>query len=214
MSHLVGTSLSRSRNKNLLAASALSLLVSLLPIPARAALDWTEDMESLINVVLAGASKTIGKKAGAGPVQWTWCDNTYYDSRSNLICLEQDFMKQLSKVGDAAVSFVVAHEYAHHIQFTKSQLIAKAQRNTMRIELQADCFAGVILASIPNISFDKEDTKNMIVAAALLGDKEFDSHSHHGAGENRALALRSGLRFGSTKGKVKDAYYKMFCLQK
>ena len=83
----------------------------------------------------------------------------------------------------------------------------------MRIELQADCFAGVILASIPNISFDKEDITKMIVAASLLGDKEFDSHDHHGAGENRALALRSGLRFGGSKGQVKDAYYKMFCLQ-
>ncbi len=84
----------------------------------------------------------------------------------------------------------------------------------MRMELQADCFAGVILASIPNLSFNKKDVENMIVAAALLGDKEYDHVQHHGAGENRALALRSGLRFGSTKGKVKDAYYKMFCLQK
>ena len=114
---------------------------------------------------------------------------------------------------DDELAFVVAHEYAHHVQFAKSQLIAKAQGNTMRTELQADCFAGVILASIPTISFDKEDVKHMVIAAALLGDKEFDSPDHHGGGENRALALRSGLRFGGTKGKVKDAYYKMFCLQ-
>ena len=33
-----------------------------------------------------------------------------------------------------------------------------------------------------------------------IDHEEFDSHDHHGAGENRALALRSGLRFGGSKG--------------
>ncbi len=198
----------------LISASLLFGLMSIIPLPTKAALDMTDDIESLIETVLDGAVNSMGKAAGAGPVQWNWCDNTYYDARSKFICLEPKFIKQLSEIGEASIAFVVAHEYAHHIQFTKSKLIAKAQRNTMRIELQADCFAGVILASIPNISFDKDDTKDMILAAELLGDKEFDSHDHHGAGENRALALRSGLRFGASKGKVKDAYYKMFCLQK
>ena len=200
--------------KKIFSTSLICVLLSVIPSPAKAALIWEEDMESLIEVVITGASKTMGKRSKAKKVQWDWCDDTYYDSRSNLICLEKSFMEQLAQIGDAAVAFVVAHEYAHHVQYAQSQLISKAQNNTMRIELQADCFAGVILASIPNISFDKEDIKNMITAAALLGDKEFDSHMHHGAGENRALALRSGLRFGSTKGKSKDAYYKMFCLQK
>ena len=117
-------------------------------------------------------------------------------------------------IGTAAVAFVIAHEYAHHVQFAQSQLIAKAQNNTMRLELQADCFAGVILANLPNISFDQSDVESMITAAALVGDHEYDHYSHHGSGENRALALRSGLRFGNSKGKIRDAYYKMFCLQK
>ncbi len=196
-----------------------SLLCALLSVPvlqppAKAALDGTKDMESLIEVVLTGASKTMGKKSKAKRVKWNWCDDTYYDSRSQLICLEKEFMEQLAKLGDAAVAFVVAHEYAHHVQFAQSQLISRAQNNTMRIELQADCFAGVILASIPNLTFNQSDIESMITAAALLGDKEFDSQSHHGAGENRALALRSGLRLGNSKGKIKDAYYRMFCLQK
>ena len=86
-------------------------MLTLLPTPGRTALEWN----ALINVVLVGASKKIGNSAGASPVQWSWCDNTYYDSRSNLICLEEKFMKQLAEVGDAAVAFVVAHEYAHQI---------------------------------------------------------------------------------------------------
>jgi len=186
---------------------------SFTPLPAKAAIELTGDINSLIETVIEGASKTMGKASGAGPVKWDWCDGTYYNSRSKLICLEPEFIKQLSKIGESAVSFVVAHEYAHHVQFAKSKLIAKAKGNTMRMELQADCFAGVILASAKNISFDERDIKGMIIAASLLGDQEYDSQQHHGPGENRALALRSGLRFGASKGKNKDAYYNMFCRQ-
>ena len=199
--------------KKIFSTSIVLALFSLAPSPAKASLDLVDGTESLIEVVIEGASNTIGKKAKAKDVKWAWCEDTYYDSRSNLICLEKKFLGELSKIGDAAVAFVVAHEYAHHVQFAQSQLIAKAQNNTMRLELQADCFAGVILASLPNISFNQSDVESMIAAAALLGDKEYDDYDHHGAGENRALALRSGLRFGTSKGKIKDAYYKMFCFQ-
>ncbi len=197
-----------------LSTSLLFGLILINYFPAKAALGWKNDIESLINLVIIGASNTIGKASQAKPVKWGWCDDTYYSPNNNFICLEKEFIKQLSEIGDAAVAFVAAHEYAHHVQYAKPSLMLRAQGNTMRQELQADCFAGVILSSIPTISFDKEDVKHMVLAAALLGDREFDSPDHHGGGENRALALRSGLRFGGTKGKVKDAYYKMFCMQK
>ena len=200
--------------KKIFSTSILVALFSFMPSPSKASLDFTEDMESLIEVVLAGAEKTIGKKAKAKDIKWNWCEDTYYDSRSNFICLEKEFMTELAEIGDAAVAFVVAHEYAHHVQYAQSQLLARAQNNTMRLELQADCFAGVILASLPNISFNQSDVESMITAAALVGDDDYDHHNHHGSGENRALAFRSGLRFGASKGKTKDAYYKMFCLAK
>ena len=193
---------------------------SLLPLtlfsfsPINAALVDLEDTEELIEIVLEGASRTMGKYADAKPVQWDWCEDTYYDSSQNLICLEKKFMTELSEIGDAAVAFVVAHEYAHHVQYAQYQLISRARNNTMRIELQADCFAGIILASIPTISFGPDDVEAMLKTAFIVGDQNYDSDNHHGPGENRALALRSGLRFGGSKGKNKDAYYKMFCLGK
>jgi len=177
-------------------------LASFVPLPAKAAIEFTGDIDTLVDTVIEGAANSMGKVAGTGKIKWAWCEDTYYNSISKTICLEPKFMKELGKAGKAAISFVVAHEYAHHVQFAQSQLIARAQNNTMRIELQADCFAGVILASIPNLTFNQSDIESMITAAALLGDKEFDSQSHHGAGENRALALRSGLRFGNSKGKI------------
>ena len=36
----------------------------------------------------------------------------------------------------------------------------------------------------------------MLKTAFIVGDQNYDSDNHHGPGENRALALRSGLRFG------------------
>ena len=194
------------------------LIYSIIPLsifslsPINAALVDLEDTEELIEIVLEGASRTMGKYADAKPVQWDWCEDTYYDSSQNLICLEKKFMTELSEIGEAAVAFVVAHEYAHHVQYAQYQLISKALNNTMRIELQADCFAGIILASIPSISFGPDDVEAMLKTAFMVGDQEYDSEYHHGPGENRALALRSGLRFGGSKGKNKDAYYKMFCL--
>ena len=196
------------------------LIYSIIPLsifsfsPINAALVDLEDTEELIEIVLEGASRTMGKYADAKPVQWDWCEDTYYDSSQNLICLEKKFMTQLSEIGDAAVAFVVAHEYAHHVQYAQYQLISRARNNTMRIELQADCFAGIILASIPTISFGPDDVEAMLKTAFIVGDQNYDSDNHHGPGENRALALRSGLRFGGSKGKTKDAYYKMFCLGK
>ena len=188
---------------------------ALVPSPAKESLDLPERTLPLIEAVLEGAANTIGKKAKAKKIKWEWCEGTHYNPRIGLICLSKKHIRKYSKIGgDSAVAFVVAHEYAHHVQFAQSQLISKVQNNTMRLELQADCFAGVILASLPNISFNQSDIESMITAAALLGDKEYDHYNHHGAGENRALALRSGLRFGASKGKTKDAYYKMFCLQK
>ena len=177
------------------------LVLSLIPLslfsftPINAALVDLKDTERLIEIVLEGASRTMGKYADAKKVQWDWCEDTYYDSSQNLICLEKKFMSELSEIGDA-----------------QYQLISKARNNTMRIELQADCFAGIILASIPTISFGPDDVEAMLKTAFIVGDQDYDSEYHHGPGENRALALRSGLRFGGSKGKNKDAYYKMFCL--
>ena len=45
-----------------------------------------------------------------------------------------------------------------------------------------------------------------------VGDREYDHDEHHGSPENRMLAVSSGLIYGASKGKNKDAYYKMFCL--
>lgn len=177
---------------------------------ARAGYEWQGSVESLISSVIRQAADSFGRSVKAPPVVARWCRSTYYRPSNATICFSKPFMQGLAqKVGDAAVAYVVAHEYAHHLQANITGLLQRAQGNTLRIELQADCFAGRILGSINNLAFDNQDIREMLTAASMLGDHEYDSRSHHGAGENRALALRAGLRYASS-GK-KDNYYDIFC---
>ena len=165
------------------------------------------DPETMVKVIINEASKTMGKLVGAKEVRVQWCEGTYYSPRRNLICLNKENFKGTS------LAFAAAHEYAHHIQYSNNSLFDK---RTLRSELQADCFAGIILATIKGISFNNDEVQKMLdFAFNELGDNQYDDIvNHHGSGENRALAFRSGLAFGRSKGQYKDNYYKMFCLAK
>ena len=194
----------------------LALLISgsiITMSPGKASWEWEGDISSLINAVIAGAEQTMGNFAGAPPVDLKWCEEgTFYNVKEKYICFQPDFISKLATIGDAAVAFVAAHEYAHHIVHSVPEVREITKNNILREELQADCFAGTILATLENIKFDENDVKEMLYAANVVGDKLYDNYlSHHGSGENRALALRAGLRYGATKEK--DLYFTMFCSQ-
>ena len=172
--------------------------------PSKAEILDLNDSEALVQTIIAEASKSMGKLVGAREVIWGWCEGTYYQPSRNLICLNKE------KYKGTALAFAAAHEYAHHVQYSKDQY---GDKNNLRTELQADCFAGIILATIPKISFSIDEIQEMLSLAEFeLGDKDYDEADHHGSGENRALAFLSGIRFGESKGLRKDNYYKMFCL--
>ena len=172
-----------------------------------------EDSDSLVETILKEASNTMGKQVGAKKVNWSWCkeDYSYYDYSRNKICLRKSLKNK-----DLALAFTTAHEYGHHVQkyafgaFPGNNWRDKV--NIVKLELQADCFAGVILASIPNFYITPDDATKMIeIVAKDYGDTDYDYWDHHGSGESRALAFRSGLRFGASKGSDKDNYYKVYC---
>ena len=48
-----------------------------------------KDTERLIEIVLEGASRTMGKYADAKKVQWDWCQDTYYDSSQKSYLLRE-----------------------------------------------------------------------------------------------------------------------------
>lgn len=88
-----------------------------------------------------------------------------------------------AKGGDAAEAYIVAHEYGHHIQ-NRLGTLAKAQSSSqtgaasasVRLELQADCYAGVWFrhsTDDPNgviKSVTQDDLNRIIDAAISVGD--------------------------------------------
>ena len=143
---------------------------------------------------------------GAKKVTWDWCNDKppSYSPLTNSICLSKED-KGLS------LAFTVAHEYAHHIQHSQDSLADKSKKNITKVELQADCYAGIMLAMNRKYPFTIEDANEMLAIVYEYGDYKYDREDHHGTKENRRLALRSGFHFGSSKGMHKDAYYSICC---
>ena len=191
-----------SISKKILSLLSFSLLFG---IPSYAEILDLNDSEALVQTIIDEASKTMGKLVGAPEVRWEWGPRSQYDPHRKMISLNKDRFKGLS------LAFVTAHEYAHHVQYSED---GEWKKSTLRTELQADCYAGIILATIPKISFDNEDMRDLLNTAYEVGDDKYEEPDHHGSGENRYLAFLSGIRFGNTNGQWKDKYFKMFCLAK
>ena len=191
-----------SISKKILSLLSFSLLFG---IPSYAGILDLNDSEALVQTIINEASKTMGKLVGAPEVRWEWGPRSQYDPLRKMISLNKDRFKGLS------LAFVTAHEYAHHVQYSED---GEWKKSTLRTELQADCYAGIILATIPKISFDNEDMRDLLNTAYEVGDDKYEEPDHHGSGENRYLAFLSGIRFGNTNGQWKDKYFNMFCLAK
>lgn len=99
--------------------------------------------------------------------------------------------------GYVSVIGIMAHEYAHIVQFQqKSNLAGKFA------ELQADFLAGWYLGKTKNISFN--DLKPFANSLYYKGDFNFWSTQHHGTPEERANAMIMG--FNNSNLTLKVAY--------
>ena len=124
-----------------------------------------------------------------------------------------------AKGGDFAQAYVLAHEYGHHVQ----NLTGQSERSrrlpdqtgpqgaSTRLELQADCYAGVWAANAQDegfITFDETDIDEGLSAAAAVGDDRIQEASQgrvdpeswtHGSAEQRQKWFRTGLGNGDPK---------------
>lgn len=150
----------------------------------------------------------------------------FYCPGDQKVYIDLDFYEtlknQLGAPGDFAQAYVIAHEVGHHVQnllgiTTKMDerrgRVSQAEYNALsvRLELQADCFAGVWAHHAQNARqiLESGDVEEAMNAAAKIGDDALqragggavvpDSFTH-GTSAQRQRWFNSGLKNGSVKG--------------
>jgi uncharacterized protein len=142
----------------------------------------------------------------------------FYCPSDNGIYIDTDFYaemeQRLGAAGDFARGYVMAHEYGHHIQnltgladqVRSLQTRNPSQANALqvRMELQADCYAGVWAAKNRD-RIEPGDIEEGLNAAHAIGDdtlmknagrRPVEASFTHGTSAQRAEWLRRGLETG------------------
>lgn len=149
----------------------------------------------------------------------------FYCPADKVVYLDDSFFDDMltaelgAKGGDAAEAYVLAHEYGHHISDLTGTL-AKAQASgnrtgptsaQVRLELQADCYAGAWLANAaadpnsPIKQITSDDLDRAVDAALAVGDDRIQLKSTgsvspeswtHGSAAMRKKWLAVGFNSG------------------
>lgn len=159
----------------------------------------------------------------------TSASGPFYCPADQTIYVDTSFYDQLAKMsgtrGDFARLYVIAHEYGHHIQTLtgiSDQVRSLQQQNPrqanqlqVRMELQADCYAGVWAGKNRNL-IEPGDMEEGMQAASAIGDDTLMQNAGqrvnpeaftHGTSEQRVQALRRGMQSGDDTAC--DAYFQM-----
>lgn len=121
-----------------------------------------------------------------------------YCTRNNTIYITQQHIRMAYQYGDAALAYILSHEYAHAAQTVGRFL----PNNITKVELQADCLAGFYMGAMPNVTFDRQDIQQIATLAYEIGDYEFNNTQHHGTPEQRTRAVLTGLRASQSRNGI------------
>jgi hypothetical protein len=163
-------------------------------------------------VMFNGATRTAcgpGQSA-AGP---------FYCPEDQTVYIDLDFYEMLQQrfkaPGDFAQAYVVAHEVGHHVQNllgtmdkvqSQRQRLSERQYNrlSVRLELQADCFAGVWARQSQQAKgwLEEGDVEEGLNAASQIGDDTMQKRTQgtvvpdaftHGSSKQRVQWFRAGM---------------------
>lgn len=132
----------------------------------------------------------------------------------------QEMQRKLGGGGDFAYAYVIGHEIGHHIQNLLgilpkvSQVRARVSEResnalSVRVELQADCFAGVWAHNVQAMGrLEQGDVDEAMRTAAAIGDDRLQQAGRgvvvpdsftHGSSQQRARWFNTGFTSGSVR---------------
>jgi predicted metalloprotease len=150
--------------------------------------------------------------AATGPFYCPADEKVYID-----LAFYKELVDRFGAPGEFAQAYVIAHELGHHVQKLlgiEAQMRRAQERNpseanhlSVKLELQADCFAGVWAASTQQRGLlEPGDVDSALGAAAAVGDDRLQKQAGvrvnaetwtHGSAEQRKLWLKRGMDQGS-----------------
>ncbi len=148
----------------------------------------------------------------------------FYCPSDEKVYIDLDFYRDLRSrfkaPGDFAQAYVIAHEVGHHVQnlLGIEQKVSRARHSmneadanalSVRVELQADCFAGIwahqIETNDQNLTLEPGDIEEGLTAASAVGDDRLQSQATgrvvpdsftHGSSAQRIRWFQRGLNTG------------------
>ena len=149
----------------------------------------------------------------------------FYCPSDQRVYIDLSFYRELRErfhaPGDFAQAYVIAHEVGHHVQnlLGISEKVHAAQLHgsearvhalSVRLELQADCLAGVWAhhADRTRHILEQGDVEQALNAAAQIGDDRMQMRARgyvspesftHGSSEQRVRWFKTGMETGSVK---------------
>jgi uncharacterized protein len=150
-------------------------------------------------------------QAAMGPFYCPGDEKLYID-----LAFFRDLQTRFRAPGDFAQAYVIAHEVAHHVQkltggFQRMEAVrgrpeAEHNRTSVRMELQADCYAGVWGHHAGTLNqLDSGDIAEALNAATAIGDDRLQKQSQgrvvpesftHGSSEQRVRWFKRGMDSG------------------
>lgn len=148
----------------------------------------------------------------------------FYCPPDEKVYLDTSFFQELRdrfrSPGDFAQAYVIAHEVGHHVQnllgisdqvhgIQQRSSKERANQASVRLELQADCFAGLWARHTEQMQqfLDPGDVEEALGAASMIGDDRLQMQSRgyvvpesftHGTAEQRSRWFHKGFEGGTT----------------
>lgn len=182
-------------------------------LPQQARIQYQDPRLVLFSGQVQSACGTAGSSTGP-----------FYCPGDNKLYLDTSFFNELDREfkapGDFAQAYVIAHEVGHHVQTlvgtmqkvtSYQQRLPEAQSNmlSVRLELQADCYAGVWANYVQKQGkLEVGDVEEAIRAAGAVGDDAIQKRMQgyvvpesftHGTAQERASWFAKGYQSGDMR---------------